>query len=504
MKKLIILLSLYTVWVFWYYESCSTTYGFWSIDTWYGKCACTSWYVWWTDIFWKPYCVSSQSKCTEKYWFMASYDSLSQSCTCWYWYVFWTDILGKEACISQNTYCENKYGYWSKYDVLSESCSCSGWYEFGKNYSNEIQCLSCSEIYGNKSKYSYLKNKCECSDGYSISSTTGKCEESSISAYFLLMEYDDSDNKAIVYSTYTKTTYLLELRFAISLYQAEDFIWKNIVINLDTDWKLNRSDKFILNNETKKTDIVTDILSAEIVDDNYTLKSCEDIYWANSIEAGNWKCTCKGWYEWNTSKNKCVASSETTNPVFTSNTNTLNTTSSNITKYQTAAGLLADKWFIAFRSNPFDYEVLSPILRQEIVGISLKLRWTDLPNDYICKNLFKDVSSWKPNNWACRVAEIALENEIISKENKNFNPQVNVSISEALAMVFNSLNMSYQWFDSSGYLFYPNTQEWQKSVLAFAKSKYLIETTYINPNTPAIRGELFMHILLAYSISSAS
>gem|GEM_PF-2433278 len=38
------------------------------------------------------------------------------------------------------------------------------------------------------------------------------------------MEYDDSDNKAIVYSTYTKTTYLLELRFAISLYQAEDFI----------------------------------------------------------------------------------------------------------------------------------------------------------------------------------------------------------------------------------------------------------------------------------------
>lgn len=54
--------------------------------------------------------------------------------------------------------------------------------------------------------------------------------------------------------------------------------------------------------------------------------------------------------------------------------------------------------------------------------------------------MFSDVTAIKPNNWVCRAAETAAMNEIITKENKKFNPEQNVTFAEGLAMIFNSLN----------------------------------------------------------------
>ncbi len=85
----------------------------------------------------------------------------------------------------------------------------------------------------------------------------------------------------------------------------KDFIWKSIVINMWTDFNIDRNDKFILNNQTKVTDITADILSAEEVSSNFTLKNCKEIYWSNVEETGDDKCTCKTGYKWNENKTAC-------------------------------------------------------------------------------------------------------------------------------------------------------------------------------------------------------
>lgn len=153
-------------------------------------------------------------------------------------------------------------------------------------------------------KLEYEEKTCWYKEGYIFKDW--KCVEKANSTYFYLSEFNEDKNKVIVISYYDKKNYLLNLKYTSSLYKVENFIWKSIVINMWTDFSIDKYDKFILNNQDTTTDIVIDILSVEKVDNDYTLKTCENVYWSNSIELLNWKCWCKTWYIWNTSKTECV------------------------------------------------------------------------------------------------------------------------------------------------------------------------------------------------------
>lgn len=508
-KKLLLFIGgLFTLSAFWY-TSCMLEYGYGAMENLNGNCVCMSGYTWWTDFLWKDKCISVETYCTDKYGYGATYDYLKDSCKCRLWYVFSDSIYWGQQCVIGSTVCYNKYWYGSEYNSLDSTCGCSTWYMWGTDILWSETCVywatECRQKYGQYAEFNSYDKSCECKSGYIFDDTTKQCREKSNSAYFLLEEYDDDDNKAIVYSSYTSKRYLLELRYTMSLYRAEDFIWKNIVINMGTDFSVDRWDKFVLNNETRTTDIAVDITSVESIDDSYTLKSCEDIYGENVEEAYNNKCVCGEWYKWNNSKDACIDDSWDSevvyeNPVSDSiywNGFPWSSASYNLLLFQRSGAIIANMWLINLHENLSDYEVLTPILRQELIGIVLKLKWIKLPDDYICRNLFKDVSSSKPNNWVCRVAEIARDNGIISSSNSNFNPQKNVSISEALSMVLNARGLQYEWFYSEGNKFYPNTQEWQKSVLAYAKYYRMIDSTYIDPNMPAKRGNIFFDIIVA-------
>jgi len=97
-----------------------------------------------------------------------------------------------------------------------------------------------------------------------------------------------------------------------------------------------------------------------------------------------------------------------------------------------SATFLAEKGIITKQSDPKNYRLDDYITRAELVGISLKLKGTSLPDNYQCKKYFSDVTV---NDWVCRAIEIAADEGLISKTNKTFNPQRNITRSESLAII---------------------------------------------------------------------
>jgi hypothetical protein len=117
--------------------------------------------------------------------------------------------------------------------------------------------------------------------------------------------------------------------------------------------------------------------------------------------------------------------------------------------YLNYAEYLADKHVIV-RQRPIENYVLSDrVLRQEVVGIALRLtagnfrniETINLPDPYTCENIFLDIKQNLPNSWACRSVEIAAKNGIITKNNKHFRPEEDITRAEAIAMVLSGVKM---------------------------------------------------------------
>ncbi len=96
------------------------------------------------------------------------------------------------------------------------------------------------------------------------------------------------------------------------------------------------------------------------------------------------------------------------------------------------ANFLAEKGIVTKQSNPKNYRLDDYITRAELVGISLKLKGTPLPEDYKCKKYFSDVTA---NDWICRAIELAADGGLVSRENRTFNSQRNITRAESLAII---------------------------------------------------------------------
>jgi hypothetical protein len=82
------------------------------------------------------------------------------------------------------------------------------------------------------------------------------------------------------------------------------------------------------------------------------------------------------------------------------------------------------------------------VLRQEVMGVALKLWKINIPENYVCKNVFWDVSRTKPNNWACKSIETWASLGIVSISNKLFRPEDTITSVEALAILIKSANIA--------------------------------------------------------------
>jgi len=115
-------------------------------------------------------------------------------------------------------------------------------------------------------------------------------------------------------------------------------------------------------------------------------------------------------------------------------------------------------------SDPENYHLDDPVLRQEIALISRRVSW--IKENKTCKNIFADVTATKPNTWVCKNVEALVEHNLISK-NKYFNPERNISKSEALIMFIKSIG--FPEFEIK------DPKNWQKEVVDFAVKNWVVE-----------------------------
>ncbi len=153
--------------------------------------------------------------------------------------------------------------------------------------------------------------------------------------------------------------------------------------------------------------------------------------------------------------------------------------------------VLASFWIVKQQDSEEAYNLNSNVLRQEVIGMAMKLWKYNLPDGYACKKLFKDVSSTKPNNWVCRAVEIGAENGIVSTLNKSFNPESSITRAEALAILMKAAGIK---IDESGApsKYSDVTEAWQINLVNTAFSySFIDDTDRFRPNDKATRGEIF-------------
>lgn len=137
------------------------------------------------------------------------------------------------------------------------------------------------------------------------------------------------------------------------------------------------------------------------------------------------------------------------------------------------------------------YNLNSNVLRQEVIGMAMKLWKYNLPEGYTCKKIFKDVSSTKPNNWVCRAVEIGAENGVVSTLNKSFNPESSITRAEALAILMKAAGIKINEPGAPS-KYGDVTVAWQINLVNTAFSySFIDDTDRFRPNDNATRGEIF-------------
>lgn len=102
------------------------------------------------------------------------------------------------------------------------------------------------------------------------------------------------------------------------------------------------------------------------------------------------------------------------------------------------AKYLAELGFIQKREKDADYNATSYITRAELTGIALKFAGHKISEPFTCKKYFADVTQ---DDWICATVEKAADVGLISRNNKNFNPQSNITRPEAVALILKSSSL---------------------------------------------------------------
>ena len=150
----------------------------------------------------------------------------------------------------------------------------------------------------------------------------------------------------------------------------------------------------------------------------------------------------------------------------------------------TTANSLASQNIIVDQSqSPDKYNLDAKILRQEVIAMALKFKGITLPENYSCKGYYSDT---KKNDWVCRAVEIAADNGIITRANKQANPTQYITWSEALAMMMRAGWISIEQYTSPdrNLLFITqgatSPKDWQIDVMNSAMTQGIIYPYVIN------------------------
>lgn len=112
------------------------------------------------------------------------------------------------------------------------------------------------------------------------------------------------------------------------------------------------------------------------------------------------------------------------------------------------------------------YRLYDTIIRQEVLGIALKLRDIQLSDSYTCRNYYGDTTEW----WVCRAAELSADADIITRANLHFRPRDTLTLAEALGITIKALNLPFSTTSTSTIA--GTEPDWQKRlVLTIAENQ---------------------------------
>lgn len=180
------------------------------------------------------------------------------------------------------------------------------------------------------------------------------------------------------------------------------------------------------------------------------------------------------------------------------------------------ANALADADIIVPHKNNIDaYRLDDTVARQEVIGMTLKLKGVALPLTYDCKGYFTDATFDKNSTdaWVCRAVELAADRGLITQENTTTRPRDKITKAEALAMIWKGAGMDIDTSDDADGTFYDANGtiavDWQENLLQSARKMGVISPTKNDDkwlwkhNTPATRKEVFAIIATFQALKDA-
>lgn len=182
------------------------------------------------------------------------------------------------------------------------------------------------------------------------------------------------------------------------------------------------------------------------------------------------------------------------------------------------AQYLAHESIVTSRDRIADFRLDDTILRQEVIGMALKLKGVSFSKDYNCKQYYTDVMD---NDWVCGALELAADIGMITRENTQARPQDRVTRSEALAILLKAEKIvlskprMVSQNDGTTWTLYEDLKwlgftQWQANMLDSLPSCNIIfhgelcedgadmNTVFAQfwPNTVALRSEVFEYAAL--------
>ena len=132
--------------------------------------------------------------------------------------------------------------------------------------------------------------------------------------------------------------------------------------------------------------------------------------------------------------------------------------------------------------------------RQELVGMATRIRNIPMKDNYVCQNIFSDVTGASVPGWTCQIAERAMESGLITTGREIFQPLQGATRAEAYATLMKSVCINISSEVVSNFPEDNTFDTWQKKVISAAMHRGLTsrnESTF-DPNQPILMQELYV------------
>lgn len=148
---------------------------------------------------------------------------------------------------------------------------------------------------------------------------------------------------------------------------------------------------------------------------------------------------------------------------------------------------LAQEWIITKQKNLADYHLGDFVKREEVVATAVKMLNIYIPDDYTCHGTYDDLSATRPNNWACRVMEIASEKWLITIEWTRAKPEEYITLVETLNIFLKVGGIKVEQYTGGEF------EPWQNNIIGTAFRKGIIDISFriTSANKKTIRSDLF-------------